>query len=587
MSFEATLQIIPLVIGIVLNWGLAIFLQSRRPANGAGALSALMACMGCWSAGVLAQVVTPDFETHYIILKFTYIFIVFGPVAWLAFCFDVSGYGRWLTGRALLGICIVPAVASILSIGNWNHVFRFDERMMPLGTLHFIENGRAPAWWISAGYAYLLVSVGYAAMVRSALRAPAVYRKKAYFVLGSASLPWIANGLFIAHLSPLGDLDPTPFVFSLMGGGLAAGLFRYRLLDLVPVARDLIVEAMPDCQLTLDEYGRIVDMNPAARRLLGHAIPIGMPATLAVRAWPELESVIDGEVSSAELAIEDRWWEYSRLPLQPRLGGPRGSVVFLRDITERKRSEIATQAALEAAQAATKAKSEFLATMSHELRTPLNGVIGMTQLLLTTRLTTDQQDYADTIRRSGEVLLSVINGVLDFSKIEAGRMDLEQEPFSLHTVVEGTADLLRYGANSKGLDLLTVYQSSLPERLIGDAAKLRQVLFNLVGNAIKFTAQGKVEVSVECPRKEADFAWIRITVIDTGIGITEEQKRRLFQPFFQADSSMTRRFGGSGLGLAISRRLVELMGGILDVDSEPGAGSRFWMEIRFPLAAGS
>ncbi len=295
------------------------------------------------------------------------------------------------------------------------------------------------------------------------------------------------------------------------------------------------------------------------------------------------------------------WWlDTDAQPLFDAQGRHRGWVCIQTDVTEHRLAEeqrrLAMErlaqaaeelrAAKEAAEAASKAKSEFVANMSHEIRTPLNGVIGMTALLLDTPLRDDQREFAEIARSSGESLLAVLNDVLDFSKIEAGEMALEQIDFDLLAVFEQSVDSVALRATEKGLEIILDLDPRLPAGLRGDPTRLRQVVLNLLSNAVKFTERGEVRLAVQVLESAPAGIRLRVEVADSGPGLSDEQRRRLFMPFVQADSSTTRRFGGTGLGLSICRRLVELMGGTIGVQSAPGSGSCFWFEVALAPAAG-
>ncbi len=251
---------------------------------------------------------------------------------------------------------------------------------------------------------------------------------------------------------------------------------------------------------------------------------------------------------------------------------------------ELERANAELRAALATARQAIELKSRFLANVSHEMRTPLHGILGMTELLLSTRLDDQQRECAHAVAESAETLLALINDLLDLSQIEAGRLRLEQAPFDPVAVVRGVADLLRVQAEAKGLELSCRLELGLPRRLIGDAGRLRQVLLNLVGNAVKFTERGFVRVSAATQAESEDRAVLYFAVEDTGVGIEPARQHLLFESFVQGDGSSTRRYGGTGLGLALSKELVERMGGRIGVESRPGCGSTFWFTVEMAKA---
>lgn len=271
-----------------------------------------------------------------------------------------------------------------------------------------------------------------------------------------------------------------------------------------------------------------------------------------------------------------------------RMDPGRGEIWILDDITMRKQTEDALKRAVEAAQAASRAKSEFVANMSHEVRTPMNGIIGMTDLLLDTGLSDDQKEYVTLVKQSADSLMRIINDILDFSKVESGKMDMERVAFDMHDVVDASLDSLNYQASAKGIEVISDIRMDVPAILTGDPGRLRQVILNLLGNAIKFTDRGHILVRVDAfthGRRANDEIELHFTVSDTGVGIPREKHEIIFDSFTQADGSTTRKYGGTGLGLAISRQIVEMMGGRIWVDSEVDKGSAFHFTAKFGHAA--
>jgi len=372
----------------------------------------------------------------------------------------------------------------------------------------------------------------------------------------------------------------------------------------------LIIDTALDAVMTMDRTDRITEWNAQAEQVFGWSAHEVIGRNVADTIFPPSQFLSYREyvqrlLEPRDVPLSNRLVEMIGLtrdgrefPVEIAMTplAVEGSVIFsafIRDITSRKEAEQAQKnyarqlehvnqqldVALREAKAATEAKSSFLATMSHEIRTPMNGVIGMTGLLLETALTEEQQDYAETVRTCGNHLLTIINDILDFSKIEAGKLDLEVIEFDLRLAIDESLDLVAERASSKGLNLACLFHADVPRNLLGDPGRLRQVVMNLTANAIKFTESGDVVVEVTVEAQSTDDAMIRVAVTDTGIGISEQARERLFQSFSQADGSTTRRYGGTGLGLAICKRLVEMMGGTIGVMSRVGAGSCFWFTM--------
>ncbi len=385
-----------------------------------------------------------------------------------------------------------------------------------------------------------------------------------------------------------------------------------------------LIQAALDAVLIVDIDGRVLEVNPAVATILGYQqqggehpplgdimrpanadlattdsgpIPLREPEDELLRAGdPVLLNRLLKRATGRRIEVrlkrpDDSWFdaEISAHPLV--VENSSGWAIFIRDITRRKRSVAELQSAKEAAERANMAKSEFVANVSHELRTPLTGIVGLHELLDRSALDDQQREYVTLARTSSDNLLALIDALLDFSKIEAHRLQLEHEPYDLIECIESSANSLAARAQLRGLELVIDLAPDLPSQVVGDGSRLRQILLNLIGNAIKFTERGDIRVRVANDIEHADMPagrnhrWVRFEVIDAGIGMAEETQAVIFEAFRQADSSTTRRYGGTGLGLAICKELVHLMGGTISVASAPQQGSTF--SFRLPMELSS
>lgn len=576
---EAVLEFI--VWGAVFNELAAAYLLSRHlRASRVAALGVLTSAYVCSAILTLGYIATFPSQPA----------IVFG-VAWhyvfallvIAYVLSRRRSGTVSAGAAAALSVRVPLVAAGVTLAAVSAVLYFG-RSMPA-----LQTGGDYTRIVTSGAAPLAAIITIAALI-------ILWRR----TRGSTTMHlWLAVSL----VALLFDLLLTMYVghfytwgwYLARAYGLLAGSYVFLAMmeeagrlstSIVDAERKLhvVFDSVADAILTIDARDVIASCNHAAAMLfdISEDRLTRMPVT---RIIPDYIVAMDSLPKSGTVEVRGQRNDGSIFPLEiaasQAVEEASMTIVIARDITSRKRAEAAIASARDQALEAARLKAQFLATMSHEIRTPINAIVGMSELLLSTSMSEEQREYADTVNTSAESLLSVINDILDFSKLEAGRMELDSIPFSPLAVVEAMADILASQARRKGLSLVTYIAPDVPKAVAGDPNRLKQVLLNLMSNAVKFTETGNVVTRCVVEQRAGHNVVLRFSVTDNGIGIEKAAQERLFMPFSQADGSTSRKFGGTGLGLSIAKRLVTMMEGIIGVDSAPGKGSTFYFTAKF------
>jgi PAS domain S-box-containing protein len=708
-----TSNMLPLVIIALISGALAVYTWRNRSTAGALPMSMLMMILFLWETCYIFLLAGLDEATKVFWSNIMFIWVIATPLAWLIFALEFTGRKTWVNRQRLVLLSIFPGITILIVFTNeFHHLFWTRQWLSSQGGFSILASVNGPWFWLHTAYTYIMIAIGLFLVVRALLRWPAQYRGQMFLILLATLTPLIANVVTIFQIFSI-QIDLTPFAFAVTGLGLAYALFHHRLLDIAPIARDLIISGMKDGMIVLDASRRIVDINQAAQKILdpyGIKGPIGKPLAEILTQWPGLVERYRGvsetvdEISLGE-GDQKRWYDLSLFTLKDENKAILGQVVTTRDITARKLAEEklhesesrfrqivenvsdliyrtdldgyftyanpsalhvmgfkseeevlgrsyldlttaevrhklkrtyqhqfvsktknsyhefpavtvdgrevwfgqnvqliyegdeivgfqalarditavkqaqdAMRIAYDQALEANRAKGQLLSKVSHELRTPLGGILGYAELLQGNtfgELNDGQLKASTEIVESANYLTGMVNELLDEAQMSSTTTTLSLRKFSPFELLQQAASGMDIVARKRGLQFSATIDPSMPHELYGDDRRIRQIIINLIGNAIKFTPEGSVQVHVSHP----DPNHWKIEVTDTGIGISRDAQSYIFEPFRQADVAVTHENRGVGLGLSIAKQLVELMHGRITINSELGKGSTFTVSL--------
>jgi signal transduction histidine kinase len=565
--------IIALLISAMVSIGLIFWLWRLRSAPGAYGLMIALACVAEWSIAYALEIGLIDLSAKIFWAKMQFIGISFVAYGLFVFGLAFSGRGKWLTTNRLAWLSLPGFISIVLVFSNelhhqiWTDIaFSNGQPFGPLNLTH------AATFYLVTAYIYILSLTTSFFLYQIATHSQNLHQRQAQIMLAGTLIPWVANLMYLTGLNPLYPLDPTPITFALTNLAISVAFLRYRFMDILPVAHFAVITAMDDGVLVLDSQERVVDINPAGQSILGQGAAIlGQNIRTIFADWEGWLAKTPDKTISQEIDLgagENRHsYNLHITPLLDQRGHPGGKVLLLSDITELKLANAQMREA-------SRMKTQLLANVSHDLRTPLGAVIGYAEMLQTGAfgpVNQEQSEASSEILDSANQLLTFVNNLIGQAQIDSGRVVLRNRPFAPHEITAPILSTINFHANKKGLELTQTIDPNLPEQIVGDIYWLRQIVMNLVNNAVKFTENGSVTVSFL--RLSTD-RWA-IKVADTGIGIPAEAQHSVFEAFEQVDNSDSRKHSGSGLGLAIVKELASLMDGNIELQSEVAQGSTF------------
>jgi signal transduction histidine kinase len=580
MNFETILVVFILLISAFVGIGLTIFAIRRRNIPGTLPFALVTAGIAEWSFAYALEIAWPGVAAKIIWAQFQYIGLAVIPVGWFLFSCQYSQRYPFCSIRVPFILLIIPAITVILAFTNPLHNWHWAGiTLSEEGPLQVIQAVYGPWWFIFFVYSYGLLLAGSIILFRALRQYSSIYRWQITTLLFGLILPWLANALYITRLSPIPQLDLSPFAFTVSALAIEVAIFRYRLFDLNPVTTSTLIDEISKPALILDKKWRIVDINNIARQEFFEETGSHLGKS-AVEALPWWDSIAEEISHNIEIQKEITWtknnlqrfYSINVTPIWNNAQTFTGYMLVIRDMTSEKVAEEAI--------ALSKIKSEFIAKVGHELRTPLTSLLGISEMLnmgVYGPISENQTKAIDLIAQSAKHIVRLANDLLEQSRFERGTFRLDNKSFNLSDLLDRLNRDFSAAAEQKGLQLNIYGPGHERTEIFGDETRVYQILSNLVENAIKFTFQGYIKVMVSRPNHES----LLIEVRDTGIGIPKEYQNVIFSPFKQLECQDYPGKSGLGLGLSIVKQLVELMNGEIYVESEVGKGSVFTCNLTF------
>jgi len=580
-TFQYTPYAYPLAIAALLSALLTFYMWERRNTSGAKPAAVLLLALFVWSTGYCLEFMGADLPTKLFWAKIQYFGIVTLPVALLLFALVFSGRRSWINVQRLAGLLVIPAITLLLVVSNELHRQVWsDWYLETVGDTLVLHLVHGVASWVYIFYTYILLAVSTIFIIQAMLHRPKIYRGQMVSITVGITAAWLGNLISISDLFPL-PIDLTPFAFTITGLAIAWSIYKHDLPDIAPIGFETVIDSMNDAVFILDMQNNIVDVNPAGQKMLklSSSEVIGRNARDMFKEQTDLLDLYQNAMNiREEIAVgtdsQKQYYELSISPLTDHQDKILGRAVILHDISDRKKAENAMVMARDQALESSRVKSQFLARVGHELRTPLGVIRGYADLLTEPAYGTLSELQAKAVNEiidSTQRVSDMVGELLDESRLAAGAVQLDIKPFTPALVLKDVQEKLSILAQQKGITLTSNIDPELPDKIQGDPLRINQMLTNLASNSIKFTKEGEVNVRFYLRSKNK---WA-LEVSDTGPGIPQKAQKDIFEPFRQADGSISRKYGGTGLGLSIVKHLTNMMEGKIVVKSKVGQGSTF------------